>query len=326
MSKGYVLVTGCAGFIGSHLAETLLSEGYNVIGVDCLTPYYSQKIKQHNLSLLLKDDRFKFVKLDLSTSSIDDLVQLVGKVDAVVHEAAQPGVRGSWGFGFEEYVRHNVLATQKLLEACIKAGNIKRFVFASSSSIYGNVREVPIREGVYPRPYSPYGVTKLAAESLCRAYFENYGLPVVMLRYFTVYGPRQRPDMAFHRFIRAMLEGRPIKVYGDGTQMRDFTYVIDVVKATILALEGCKDVDGEIINIGSGKPVPLIDAIRTIADIIGVEPRIKFVEPQKGDVKTTHADISKANKLLKWSPRTKLREGLEKEVTWLRQVLKKGIV
>jgi len=318
-----VLVTGCAGFIGSHLAEVLLSKGYSVIGVDCLTPYYSQKVKEYNLSSLLKNDRFRFVKLDLSAASIDDLVQLVRKVDVVVHEAAQPGVRASWGIGFEEYVRHNILATQKLLEACIRAGNIKRFVFASSSSIYGNVREIPIREDIYPRPYSPYGVTKLSAESLCRAYFENYGLPVVMLRYFTVYGSRQRPDMAFHKFIKAMLKGKLIHIYGEGSQMRDFTYVDDVVEATILAME-CEDDNtlGEAINIGSSNPVKLIDAVNLIADIIGVEPQIIFEPPKKGDVKITYADITKARKLLNWKPKTKLKKGLEKEIEWLKEVIR----
>ena len=178
----YVLVTGCAGFIGSHLAKALLSRGYSVVGVDCLTPYYSQKIKQHNLSSLLKNDKFIFVKLDLSVTSIDNLVQLVRKVNVIIHEAAQPGVRSSWGSDFEIYIRYNVLATQKLLEAIAKARSIKRFVYASSSSVYGNVREVPIKEDVYPKPYSPYGVTKLAAENLCRVYFENFGIPTVILR------------------------------------------------------------------------------------------------------------------------------------------------
>ena len=320
-----VLVTGCAGFIGSHLAETLLSKGYSVIGVDCLTPYYSQKVKQYNLSSLLKNDRFKFVKLDLSAASIDNLVRLVGGVDVVVHEAAQPGVRASWGVGFEEYVRHNVLATQKFLEACVRAGDIRRFVFASSSSIYGNVREVPIREDVYPKPYSPYGVTKLAAENLCRAYFENYGLPVVMFRYFTVYGPRQRPDMAFHNFIKAMLRGESIHIYGDGGQIRDFTYVGDVVDATIKAIES-DDVVGEVINIGSSCPVKLIDAVNLIANILGVKPKIMFEDKKKGDVRVTYADISKARRLLGWKPKTELREGLEKEIEWLREAMQLGLI
>jgi len=326
MSKGHVLVTGCAGFIGSHLTEVLLSKGYNVIGVDCLTPYYSQKVKEYNLSSLLKNDRFRFIKLDLSVASINDLVQLVGRVDFVVHEAAQPGVRSSWGVGFEEYVRHNVLATQKLLEACVRAGNVKRFVFASSSSIYGNVKEVPIREDVYPKPYSPYGVTKLAAESLCRAYFENYGLPMVMLRYFTVYGPRQRPDMAFHRFIKAMLKGEPIQIYGDGSQMRDFTYVEDVIEATVLAMEVDDRILGEVINIGSSRPIKLLDAVKTISDIIGVEPQIVFSEPKKGDVRVTYADISKARKLLGWKPKTDLIYGPEKQVEWMKKLISIGLI
>ena len=267
-----VLITGCAGFIGSHLAETLLSEGYSVFGVDCLTPYYSQKIKQYNLNSLLKSDGFKFVRLDLSASSIDHLVQLVRKADVVVHEAAQPGVRSSWGVDFEIYIRHNVLATQKLLEAGVRSESVKRFVYASSSSVYGNIREVPLREDMTPRPYSPYGVTKLAAENLCKVYHDNFGIPVVVLRYFTVYGPRQRPDMAFHRFIKAMFRGESIHIYGDGGQIRDFTYVGDVVDATIKAIES-DDVVGEVINIGSSRPVKFINAVNLIANILGIKPK-----------------------------------------------------
>lgn len=327
MPRGRVLVTGCAGFIGSHLVEHLLSWRYEVIGIDCFTPYYSKEIKQYNLNSLLKSGKFKFIELDLSVVSFNNLVQLVKKVDFVVHEAAQPGVRGSWGVGFEEYVRHNVLATQKLLEACVRVGNVRRFVFASSSSIYGNVREVPVREDVYPRPYSPYGVSKLAAEGLCRAYFENYGLPVVMLRYFTVYGPRQRPDMAFHKFIKAMLKNEPIQIYGDGSQMRDFTYVDDVVEATILAMELDDDVLlGEAINVGSSRPVKLLDAVKMISDIVGVEPQLVFSEPRKGDVKVTYADISKARKLLGWKPRTDFKYGLEKQVEWMKELISLGLI
>ena len=321
----YVLVTGCAGFIGSHLAKALLLRGYSVVGVDCLTPYYSQKIKQHNLSSLLKNDKFIFVKLDLSAASIDNLAQLVRKVNVIIHEAAQPGVRSSWGGDFEIYVRHNVLATQKLLEAIVKARSVKRFVYVSSSSVYGDVKEVPIKEDVYSKPYSPYGVTKLAAENLCRAYFENFGIPVVILRYFTVYGPRQRPDMAFHRFIKSMLRSEPIHIYGDGSQMRDFTYIDDVVNATIRAIEA-DDVVNEVINVGSGSPVKLIDTVNLIADILGIEPKIVFEEEKKGDVRITYADISKARRLLGWKPRTRLKDGLEEEAKWIREAMELGLI
>ena len=322
-----VFVTGCAGFIGSWVVGNLLSKGFKVVGVDCFTPYYSLRLKQYNLKDVLKHENFRFVRMDLSKVSIDELVSVLRGVDFVVHEAAQPGVRGSWGVGFEEYVRHNVLATQKLLEACVRVGNVRRFVFASSSSVYGNVREVPVREDVYPRPYSPYGVSKLAAEGLCRAYFENYGLPVVMLRYFTVYGPRQRPDMAFHKFIKAMLKNEPIQIYGDGSQMRDFTYVDDVVEATILAMESDDNVLlGEAINVGSSRPVKLLDAVKMISDIVGVEPQLVFSEPRKGDVKVTYADISKARKLLGWRPRTDFKYGLEKQVEWMKELISLGLI
>ena len=327
MSKKRVLVTGCAGFIGSQIAETLICKGYNVIGIDCFTPYYSTKLKQYNMKNIMKNRKFNFIKMNLAKASINEIASVFRGVDFVVHEAAQPGVRGSWGVGFEEYVRHNVLATQKLLEACVRVGNVRRFVFASSSSVYGNVREVPVREDVYPRPYSPYGVSKLAAEGLCRAYFENYGLPVVMLRYFTVYGPRQRPDMAFHKFIKAMLKNEPIQIYGDGSQMRDFTYVDDVVEATILAMELDDDVLlGEAINVGSSRPVKLLDAVKMISDIVGVEPQIVFSEPRKGDVKVTYADISKARKLLGWRPRTDFKYGLEKQVEWMKELISLGLI
>ena len=327
MFKGRVLVTGCAGFIGSHLSEALLSRGYSVVCIDCLTPYYSKKIKQHNLSSLLRNPKFKFINLDLSTISIDEIIQLIKNVDAIIHEAAQPGVRKSWGVKFETYVRHNILATQKLLEASVKADSVKKFVYASSSSVYGNVRGIPISEDIHLSPYSPYGVTKLAAENLCRAYFENYGLPVVMLRYFTVYGPRQRPDMAFHIFIKAMLKGEPIQIYGDGSQMRDFTYVGDVVKATILAMEiDNEEIIGEAINIGSNKPVKLLDTIKIISNIIGIEPKLVFNEPKKGDVRITYADITKARRHLGWKPETSLENGLEMQINWMKEAISLGLI
>lgn len=321
-----VLVTGCAGFIGSWVVERLLSEGHEVIGVDCFTSYYSVRLKELNVRGFVSHPRFRFFRVDLSSASMDELVRLVSGVDCVVHEAAQPGVRSSWGEGFEEYVRHNVLATQRLLEACARAGSVKRFVYASSSSVYGNPVSMPISEDHPTRPYSPYGVTKLGGEKLCLAYYDNYGLPVVILRYFTVYGPRQRPDMAFHRFIKSMLRGEKLYVYGDGRQMRDFTYVEDVAEATIIACEAGDEVVGEVINIGSGSPISVIDSIRVIAEIVSVEPEIVYVEKQRGDVKATYADIGKARRLLGWKPKTKLREGLEKEVEWLRQLMEHRIV
>ena len=320
-----VLVTGCAGFIGSTLAEKLVEQGYEVIGVDCFTPYYSTVVKHYNLRILLKSKRFSFLELDLSETSFDDLVSVVKRATYIVHEAAQPGVQGSWGESFQEYVRHNIIATQRLLEASAKVGKCKRFVYASSSSVYGDVGTPLLREDMRPRPYSPYGVTKLTAEVLCQAYSENFSLPMVILRYFTVYGPRQRPDMAFHKFARALLSGKPIEVYGRGDQMRDFTYVDDVVEATISALEAPEAL-GKIINVGSGNPIKLVDAIKILADVIGAEPRYCYIEGLKGDVRYTCADVSKAKQLLGWKPTTSLREGLEREVTWIREVMDLGLL
>jgi len=323
--KEHVLVTGCAGFIGSHLSERLVDEGYSVVCVDCFTSYYSPMLKRLNVKNLVKRSNFKLVELDLSEVPVDELASLLRGVDYVVHEAAQPGVRGSWGLDFQTYVRHNIIATQKLLEAVTGADSVKRFIFASSSSVYGNVGEGLLREDLPLKPFSPYGVTKLTGEALCRAYYENFNVPIVVLRYFTVYGPRQRPDMAFHRFIKAMIRSEPIEIYGDGSQVRDFTYVNDVVNATIRALE-VDEAIGEVINVGSNKPVRLIDAIKLIAEILGVEPRVIFKKEQKGDVKYTYADISKATRLLGWKPATPLKEGLENQVLWMKQIMELGLI
>ena len=326
MSKKRVLVTGCAGFIGSHIAETLINRGYNVIGIDCFTPYYSIKLKQHNMKNIMKSRKFNFIKMNLAKASINEISSVLKGIDYVIHEAAQPGVRNSWGENFGIYVENNIIATQKLLEASLRS-KVKKIIYASSSSIYGNVKDVPIKEDIIPRPYSPYGVTKIAAENLCRAYYENYSLPVVILRYFTVYGPRQRPDMAFHKFIKAMLKNELVKIYGDGSQMRDFTYVDDDVEATILAMELDDDaLLGEAINVGSSRPVKLLDAVKMISGIVGVEPQIVFSEPRKGDVKVTYANISKARKLLGWKPRTDFRYGLERQVEWMRELISIGLI
>jgi len=326
LSKKRVLVTGCAGFIGSHIAETLINRGYNVIGIDCFTPYYSIKLKQHNMKNIMKSRKFNFIKMNLAKASINEISSVLKGIDYVIHEAAQPGVRNSWGENFGIYVENNIIATQKLLEASLRS-KVKKIIYASSSSIYGNVKDVPIKEDIIPRPYSPYGVTKIAAENLCRAYYENYSLPVVILRYFTVYGPRQRPDMAFHKFIKAMLKNELVKIYGDGSQMRDFTYVDDDVEATILAMELDDDaLLGEAINVGSSRPVKLLDAVKMISGIVGVEPQIVFSEPRKGDVKVTYANISKARKLLGWKPRTDFRYGLERQVEWMRELISIGLI
>ena len=325
MSKNKVLVTGCAGFIGSHICERLISLGYKVMGIDAFTNYYSTELKRYNLTKLLGNDCFNLLEQDLSQVSVDYLSNIVRKVDYIIHEAAQPGVRYSWGSSFTSYVTHNIIATQNLLEATVKANNIKRLVYASSSSVYGNQLKIPLREDMYPKPYSPYGVTKLTAELLCLTYFENHNIPVVNLRYFTVYGPRQRPDMAFHKFIKNMFNNQPIEIYGDGTQMRDFTYVDDVVDATIKAMES-NDAVGETINIGSSNPVKLNDVIKLLGDIIGTEPRILYKKRQMGDVNVTFADIRKAKDILYWTPKTSLKNGLERQVEWMREIFELGLL
>jgi UDP-glucose 4-epimerase len=249
------LVTGVAGFIGSHLAEELLHRGYSVVGIDCFTDYYPREIKETNLANLMVNENFKFIKADLLDVNFKDL-----NVDYIFHMAAQPGVRASWGKSFQVYVKDNILVTQKLLEDFLDS-EIKKFVFASSSSVYGDVAELPIREDALPKPISPYGVTKLAAENLCHLYWKNYGIPIVSLRYFTVYGPRQRPDMAIHKFVKAMLEDKEIVIYGDGNQTRDFTYISDAVEGTILAAKS--NLEGEVFNIGGGSRTSVNQIIDT---------------------------------------------------------------
>ena len=238
------LVTGVAGFIGSHLAEVLLDQGHTVIGIDCFTDYYAREFKERNLLGLKEKKEFQLIETDLLNL---DLVALLKQVDWVFHLAAQAGVRASWGMNFEIYTHNNILATQKLLEAS-KDTELKGFIYASSSSVYGDTKQLPTPERTYLQPLSPYGVTKLAAEHLCYLYYKNFGVPTVALRYFTVYGPRQRPDMAFHRFLKAALMEGEIEIYGDGQQSRDFTYISDIVTAHLLTMK--RFYPGEVFNIG----------------------------------------------------------------------------
>jgi UDP-glucose 4-epimerase len=306
-----VLVTGCAGFIGSHLVERLIEEGYDVIGIDCFSNYYSRRIKEGNISSFA--DQIEFINENILEMEIN----ILDRVDYVFHLAAQPGVRASWGKKFEIYTENNILTTQRLLEGVKKYG-VEKFVYASSSSVYGNVNELPMKEELRPQPYSPYGVTKLAAENLCELYRMNYGIEAISLRYFTVYGERQRPDMAFHRFIRAILDGKEIVVYGDGRQTRDFTYVGDVVDATIKAAES--DATG-VFNVGGGTRIELIEAIKVIEELAGQGAIIRFKENQKGDVRDTYADISKVQREIGYRPKTGLKEGLKREVEWIEENL-----
>lgn len=307
------LVTGCAGFIGSHLSERLLEEGHEVVGIDCFTDYYSREIKEENLKPSLENGNFTFIEEDILRSDLDFLLE---GVDYIFHQAAQAGVRASWGESFSHYTDNNILATQKLLEACKDKG-IKKFVYAGSSSVYGDVESLPMRESDLPRPVSPYGVSKLAGDNLCYLYWKNFGVPAVSLRYFTVYGPRQRPDMAFHRFTKALFEGREIEIYGDGRQTRDFTYVEDIVESNLLAMGS--SAQGQFFNVGGGSRVSLIEVVKTLEDLTGRKAEIEHVDRQKGDVRDTFASTERAEEELGYSPRVPLEEGLKKFVQWYRE-------
>ena len=306
------LVTGAAGFIGSHLSEFLVRKGIPVVGVDSFVDYYPRVMKEGNIADLKTQKNFEFIEGSLLAV---DLENLLDDVDVVFHQAAQAGVRASWGQSFKIYTDNNILGTQVLLEAC-KQHPLKKFVYASSSSVYGDTTDLPMRETSLPCPVSPYGVSKLAAEHLCRLYFKNFGVPTVSLRYFTVYGPRQRPDMAFHRFFRWALEGRPLEVYGTGEQTRDFTYIDDIVEANWLAVE--KPVSGEVFNIGGGSRVALNQVIGTINNIVGATPVVDHREFQKGDVRHTSADMTKAKDMLGYRPKVSIEDGLRMEFEWIK--------
>ena len=309
-----ILVTGVAGFIGSHLAERLIKEGHQVIGVDCFTDYYSREIKESNIKMLRTENSFDFHDADLLEINLENVLQ---NIDVVFHEAAQAGVRVSWGASFRIYTENNVRATQRLLEAA-KTARLQKFIFASSSSVYGDAESYPTTEDMKPLPISPYGVTKLAAEHLCYLYHKNYGIPIVILRYFTVYGPRQRPDMAFHKFIKAILNNDEIPVFGDGEQTRDFTYIDDIVDGNISAMN--TPVVGEVFNIGGGSRITVNDTIEIIERVCEKKAEIKYIEKQKGDVIHTAADISKAKRLLDYVPKFDVEKGIANEVTWLRTI------
>ena len=309
------VVTGAAGFIGSHLAEALLEAGFTVKGIDCFSDYYPRFIKEGNISCLKEQRGFSLLEADLVNVDLQDLLQ---SGDYVFHQAAQAGVRASWGEDFQIYSRSNILATQQLLEAAKEVG-VEKFIYASSSSVYGAADSIPMQEEDITRPVSPYGVSKLAGENLCQLYHHNFGLPAVSLRYFTVYGERQRPDMAFHIFIRRILAGEEIEIFGDGRQSRNFSYVGDVVKANMQAAEA--DVGGEIINIGGpGERINLLTAVETIEDITGLEAEINYQPRVSGDVKHTEADLTRAEKLLDYEPEVKLRTGLEREVKYIKEL------
>jgi UDP-glucuronate 4-epimerase len=301
------LVTGCAGFIGSHVTDALLARGEAVIGVDVFTDYYERETKESNLEDARTNPDFSLVEVDLIDG---DLEPLLGGVDGVFHLAAQPGVRGSWGDGFARYVMDNILATQRLFEALARTA--LRVVMASTSSVYGNAETYPTREDATPRPVSPYGVTKLACESLARTYAECFGLEPVLLRYFSVYGPRQRPDMAFARIIAALLDGHHFSVFGSGEQSRDFTYVEDAVAATLAAMDGGPA--GIVYNVGGGSETTLNEAIAICERLAGRRLQVVHESAAEGDVRRTGADTTLIGTSLGWSPRVSLEEGLARQL------------
>jgi UDP-glucose 4-epimerase len=305
------LVTGAAGFIGSHLSAALLDRGDEVVGLDCFTDFYARDVKEENLATVRRRQGFEFVEAPLQTV---DLGRLLDGVTHVFHLSAQAGVRSSWGADFQIYTSHNVDATQRLLEA-LRQRPIDRLVYASSSSVYGDDVPIPMREESVLRPVSPYGVTKLAAEHLCHLYQVNYAVPAVSLRFFTVYGPRQRPDMGFHRFIRAALEGRPIHLYGDGGQTRDFTYVADIVTALVAA--GDRGRPGGVYNIGGGSRISILDVLALIERLTGRPLDIRREPAQKGDMRDTFADTTRARADLGFAPAFTLEQGLAAECEWL---------
>jgi UDP-glucuronate 4-epimerase len=309
------LVTGAAGFIGSTLVDKLLSEDYEVVGIDSFTPYYDVSIKRRNISNAVLNPNYKLLEIDLSTRLNENLLD---GVTQIFHQAGQPGVRASWGSEFNEYVEWNVKATQNLLELASKSGGITSFVAASSSSVYGNAKKYPTSESDLPSPVSPYGVTKLAAENLCTLYGDQFGLPTISLRYFTVFGPRQRPDMAMRRIIDSVLTGSEFVISGNGEHIRDFTYVDDVVEAIILSSRYVsKSIKPErVINIGGGQQTSLLEVIATIEKIANTKVNYKFGNEAKGDPQRTGSDSSKARRLIGWNPKTDVNEGLSKMFEW----------
>lgn len=304
-------MTGAAGFVGSHLCERLLSDGAEVVGIDCFTPSYDVATKVRNLAAARRSHRFRSVQADLRSEPLDDVLE---GVDVVFHLAALAGVRASWDHRFADYATHNVLATQRLLEAARQA-DVGRFVYASSSSIYGNALSYPTHEDCVPAPFSPYGVTKLAGEHLTVAYAHNFGLHTVALRYFTVFGPRQRPDMGIHRLIRAALGGDSFTLFGDGNQRREFTYVDDIVEANLRAATAAVE-PGFVCNVAGGSDIVLSDLIELVGEVVGAPVSVVPGAAMAGDVRRNRGSTELARAELGWEPQTKLRDGLALQVQW----------
>jgi len=310
-----VLVTGAAGFIGSHLTEALLDAGYDVTGIDSLTEYYDVRLKQKNLERFSDRERFRLIAGSINDVDLDSLLD--GQ-DYIMHLAAQAGVRASWGRRFEDYIDANVRATQRLCEAA-KNKTVKKLVYASSSSVYGDTVDLPMKESHPTRPVSPYGVTKLDGENLCLLYRKQFGLPVVCLRFFTVFGPRQRPDMAIHRFLVGALTGAPVAVFGNGSQTRDFTYVSDIVAANLAAMR----YQGEeaVFNVGGGQRASLNRVLDLVGSFSAGQFDVRFGNGEKGDVQHTYADTELARRELGFAPQVSLEEGVKRQAEWVRSLL-----
>ena len=310
----HALVTGAAGFVGSRLTDALLARGDAVRGVDCFTPYYDRADKEANLASARDTRGFELVEADLRTAAIEPLLD---GIDVVFHQASQAGVRLSWSSGFADYVGHNVLATQRVLEAVVAARPHARIVYASSSSVYGNQARYPVQETDLPHPFSPYGVTKLAAEHLCGLYAENWNVATVSLRYFTVFGPRQRPDMSIYRLCEAAVHGATFPRYGDGTQIREFTFIDDVVRANLLAADA--DVaPGTYLNVAGGGEITLAELIALVGELAGAPVAVEEQSAQLGDAFRNGGAVDRARELLGWEPCVSLRDGIAAQLAWHR--------
>jgi len=308
-----VLITGAAGFIGSHLSETLLTSGYRVIGIDNFLLNYDRKMKERNLNLIISNKNFSFYERSLLDRGWDNGLDF----DCVVHLAALPGVRQSWGDVFSDYIENNILATQRLLEVVKQRGGI-RLIHISSSSVYGDRDELPLTEDLSPEPISPYAITKEAAERLVFLYSKQFGIDYVILRLFTVYGPRQRPDMAIYKFIEKIEKGEKVEIYNKDNMYRDFTFIDDIVQGILLALES--RITSEIVNLGSGNQVSVEEVVRIISEILGGDLEIVRGDRMPGDVIRTLAGIDKANRLLGYTPSVEIKEGIEKQIFWMREM------
>jgi nucleoside-diphosphate-sugar epimerase len=298
------VVTGCAGFLGSHLCEALLAAGHAVTGIDCFTGFYARALKERNVARACRTPGFRLVEADIAEAP---LAPLLDGVDVVFHLAAQAGVRTSFGDGIGEYLHHNVQGSQRLLEE-VAGRELRAFVYASSSSVYGDQQVYPVAEDAPLRPLSPYGATKVITEQLAEAFWRSHGVPVVGMRYFTVYGPRQRPDMAFSRFLQRAVAGRPLQVLGDGRQVREFTYVDDVVAATMAAADRGRR--GAVYNVGGGEPVSVLEAVALLEELVDRPLSVEYLESGPGDPRRTEADITRAGRDLGYEPATPLAEGL----------------